>query len=161
MGDCVCQEDWWQLFWLVSARRGEQRNLQTDVKGRKADALMIWFVVMWGDASAVSIEGVECAGGVDKVDSLERFAVAVVVAVADAVAVADVGVEEVGDVEDAGVVARIAVAGVVVVDDVRAFAGDGVRAKVRGVHRVLNRREHTVLCRQSKVRVINGGNVYE
>ena len=155
MSDCACQEDWWQLFWLVSARCGEQRNLQTDVKGQKVDALMIWFVVMWGDASAVSIEGVECAGGVDKVDSLERFAVAIVVAVAD------VGVEEAGNVEDAGVVARIAVAGVVVVDGVHAFAGDGVGAKVRGVHQVLNRREHAVLCQQSKVRVINGGNVYE
>ena len=155
MGDCACQEDWWQLFWLVSARHGKQRNLQTDVKGQKADALIIWFIVMWGDASAVSIEGVECAGGVDKVDSLERFAVAVVVAVAD------VGVEEAGDVKYAGVMARIAVAGVVVVDGVHVFAGDGVGAKVRGVHWVLNRREHVALCWQSKVRVINGGNVYK
>ena len=84
-----------------------------------------------------------------------------VVAVADAVAVADVGVEEAGNVEDAGVVARIAVAGVVVVNGVHAFTGDGVGAKVRGVHWVLNRREHVALCWQSKVRVINGGNVYK
>ena len=151
VGDCACREDWRRLFWLVSARRGERRNLRTDVEGRKADALVIWFVVAWGDASAVSVEGVECAGGVDEVDGLERFAVAVVVAVADAVAVADVGVEEAGDVEDAGVVARIAVAGVVVVDGVRAFAGDGVGAEVGGVHRVLNGRERAALCRQSKV----------
>ena len=164
VGDCACQEDWRRLFWLVSARRGERRNLRTDVEGREADALVIWFVVAWGDASAVSVEGVKCAGGVDQVDSLERLAVAVagvgiegvgadggLEGVAVAVAVADIGVEEAGDVEDAGVVARIAVAGVDVVDGVRAFAGDGVGAEVGGVHRVLNGRERAALCRQSKV----------
>ena len=143
MGDCACREDWRRFFWLVSVRRGKQRNLRTDVEGRKADALVIWFVVAWGDASAVSIEGVECAGSVDEVDGLKRFAVAV----------ADVGVEEVGNVENASVVARIAVAGVVVVHGVRAFTGDGVGAKAGGVHWVLNGRERTVLCQQSKVRV--------
>ena len=90
---CVCQGHWGQFFWLVHLRCGDWRDLQTGVKGQNADALMLWFIVACGDAGAVSIEGVEGAGSVDRVDGFERVAVAVAIVVECVRPFADDGID--------------------------------------------------------------------
>jgi hypothetical protein len=122
MDNSVCRKDWRWFFWLVSVRCGKLRDLRADVKGWKAGVLVLWFVIVHGDAGrywndwnevgaavvkggkvfvdidAVSVEGVEGAGSVDEVDSFDRVVVAV------AAAGVSVGIEDGGNVEGAGVV---------------------------------------------------------